>query len=410
MSQETRPQLLSSVNGEITAVLLVYPGLACAQGDAEYADIVAAFDPKGVVYRFRQAAPGFKLKVSRSRALDEDSDHPDAAEDPRRTREIQDLRPGTNMFTVLESWQDEIKSVQENEILTFRRWAQDPFLVLKSSPWTILLDSLHNRRLCDFFLPLEVARQAGPEFLIRPTTLYLEGGNILRGHRCVLIGYDLIQQNIQRVKLSESEIMDEFRETFGVDEIFLIRLGRSMTCLLVDGGEGAETWQPLFHIDMLMNLGGRLEENDRETVFLASPQLCEDLLQPHPNALRSEAESHANGLFEEIGVSLGKAGFAVVRLPIFFYDGATFSWNNCLVEVDGQLRRVYLPSYQCAHDPEKLNPSFQILEAEVEAIYVAQGFEVVWFRNGRFFRTLARHGGSLNCAVKVMARKPLSAT
>ena len=124
-----------------------------------------------------------------------------------------------------------------------------------------------------------------------------------------------------------------------------------------------------------------------------------------PKVLASEAEPHADGLFEAVGQQLSAAGFRVIDLPIFFYDRATFSWNNALVEVYGDHKRVYLPSYRCDHDPEQLNPSFEILEAQVEAIYAGQGFAVVWFRNGRFWRTLARHGGSLHCAVKVMARR-----
>lgn len=398
MSQTTRPQLLSSVNGEITVILLVYPGLSCEQGDAEYTDIVAAFDPKGVVYRFRQEAPGFSIKVSRLRG---------PSDDPCRTREIQDLRPGTDMAAILESWREEIKSIEEKDILTFRRWAQDPFLVLKAPDWTILLDSLHNRRLCDFFLPLEIAQQAGPDFLVRPTRLYLEGGNVLRGHRCVFVGQDLIQENIKRLGFTESDVLKEFRQVWGVDEILQVGLAHSNPRLKVDGGDGQETRQPLFHIDMFMSLGGIDPQSGQEVIFLASPRLCDELLRVPSSAkvLASEAEAHADGMFEEIGLQLRESGFQVIPLPIFFYDNATFSWNNCLVEVFEGQKRVYLPSFQSAHDPEKLNPSFQCLEVQVEDIYASQGFEVVWFRNGRFFRTLARHGGSLHCAVKVMARK-----
>lgn len=393
-----KARLLSSVNGEITAVLLVYPGLASDQGDAEYADIVEAFDQKGVVYRFRQEAPGFSIKVSRLRAI---------VPDPRRMREIHDLRPGTDILSVLESWREEIQSVKEDEIITFRRWAQDPFLVLKAADWTILLDSLHNRRLCDFFLPLEVAQQAGPDFLVRPTRLYLEGGNVLRGNRCVFIGQDLIQENEKRLGYTASEVLAEFRRVLGIDEIMQVGLGRAVTRLNVDGGEGAETWQPLFHIDMFMSLGGMDAQGEQEIIFLGSPGLAVELLKAagNPKVLASEVEARADGLFQEVGLQLQDAGFRVIAMPIFFYDNATFSWNNCLVEVYEDRKRVYLPSYQCAHDPEKLNPSFECLELEVGRIYASQGFEVIWFRNGRFFRTLARHGGSLHCAVKVMARK-----
>lgn len=401
-----RPQLLSSVEGEITAILLVYPGLSCAQGDAEYADIVAAFDPKGKVYRFRQEAPDFSLKVTRLRGSFLNS----ASQDPRRYREIQDLRPGTGMRSVVESWDKEIKSLKEKGILSFRRWAQDPFLVLQAPGWTVLLDSLHNRRLCDFFLPLEIAQQAGPEFLVRPTRLYLEGGNVLRGRRAAFIGQDLVQQNMSRLGHSEAEVLQEFQETLGVEAVLPVGLGHSVPRLQVEGGEpgeGGQTWQPLFHIDIFLSLGGMDAERGEEIVFLARPRLCAALLQAagRPKVLASEAEPHADGLFEAVGQQLSAAGFRVIDLPIFFYDRATFSWNNGLVEVYGDHKRVYLPSYRCDHDPEQLNPSFEILEAQVEAIYAGQGFTVTWFRNGRFWRTLARHGGSLHCAVKVMARR-----
>ena len=129
------------------------------------------------------------------------------------------------------------------------------------------------------------------------------------------------------------------------------------------------------------------------------------LPQVRSPATGGEVEARAEGLFQEVRLQLREAGFLVISLPIFFYDNATFSWNNCLVEVYEGRKRVYLPSYRCDHDPEKLNPGFECLEAEVGRIYAGQGFEVTWFRNGRFFRTLARHGGSLHCAVKVMARE-----
>lgn len=406
MSPAPRPQLLSSVEGAITAILLVYPGLSCDQGDAEYADIVAAFAPKGKVYRFRQEAPDFALKVTRLRGGLAGA----ASQDARRYREIQDLRPGTDMRSVVESWHKEIQSVKEKDILTFRRWAQDPFLVMQMPGWTVLLDSLHNRRLCDFFLPLEIAQQAGPEFLVRPTRLYLEGGNVLRGRRAAFIGQDLVQQNMLRLGRSEAEVLQEFRDVLGVETLLPVGLGHSVPRLQVEGGEpgeGGRTWQPLFHIDLFLSLGGTDAESGQELVFLARPRLCAGVLRAaeRPSVLASEAEPHADGLFEAVGQQLSAAGFRVIGLPIFFYDRATFSWNNGLVEVDGDHKRVYLPSYRCEHDPEQLNPSFEILEAEVEAIYAGQGFTVVWFRNGRFWRTLARHGGSLHCAVKVMARR-----
>jgi hypothetical protein len=391
------PQLLSSVNGKITAILLVFPGLACEQGDAEYAEIVSAFEGKGVVYRFRQEAHGVKLKVSQLRDYDAE---------PRRMREIQDLRPGTDLLSVLEGWEEELRAVEKHGILAFRRWAQDPFLVLKFQDWTILLDSLHNRRLCDFFLPLEVAQQAGPQFLVKPTRLYLEGGNILRGQSCVFVGEDLIVENQQRLGFSALEVLQELRNVLGVEAILPVGYGKDVTRLKVDGGEGVTTRQPLFHLDMFMSLGGIDAASGQEVIFLARPSLCATILSEANVAkvFASEAEAQADGLFSVIADQLTAAEFKVISLPIFFYDNATFSWNNCLVEVSADRKTVYLPSYQSAHDPEKLNPAFRCLEEKVTAVYGSQGFEVVWFRNGRFFRTLARHGGSLHCAVKVMGR------
>jgi hypothetical protein len=96
--------------------------------------------------------------------------------------------------------------------------------------------------------------------------------------------------------------------------------------------------------------------------------------------------------------------YMVVDLPIFFMNGTCYSWNNALVEVAGQQRRVYVPSYQSTQDEQGLNPTFELLEAKVTEQYASAGFQVQWIRCGRFFRLIASHGGSLHCVTKVLRR------
>ena len=394
------PRLISSVYGEITAILLVYPGLLSAQGNDEYADIVKVFERKGVVYRFRKEVHQFKLAIGNFRDRDPDDSKND------RFRSQYNLEPGVDILSLLNSWSAELDNVRKRGTMTFQRWVQDPFLTLELGTITVLLNSLHNQRLCDFFLPLEVAQQVGPQFLVSPTRLYLEGGNLLRGIRTVFVGKDLIRRNRNELGLSRKEVMQQLRQDLGVDSILELGNKDLVGGLGLDTGQPEDSFQPIFHLDMFLNFAG-LDESGKEIVLFGDPAMCIELggLPSHPGVNPTEQVKKAIPIFKEVREQIEREGFRVIRLPLVFFNGIVFSWNNCLVEVGMNGKFVYLPSYQTSADHEQLNPTFRGLELYIENLYQHLGFEVIWFRHGRFFRTIAEHGGSLHCIVKVMRRK-----
>lgn len=401
MKAHGHAKLLSSCEGSIKSILLVHPGFTTEAGDMEYEAIERIFREKGCdIYRFRQEHPHFKLKYSKLR------DDSEALKQRTKFRETFNLYPGIEIEYVLSSWRRELKELNEGRVLTFRRWAQDPFLVLQKGEWTILLDSLHNRRLCDFFLPLEIAQQTDPHFVVRPTRLYIEGGNVLRGIKGVFIGEDLVHENMQLLSLERAKVLEDFSKTFGGVDIIPVKMRSQRRRLRLDGGKGDLTRQPLFHIDLLMSLGGRIEEDSQEVIFYSDPIITSQLLEniKDKRSFHSNLEDDIEIRFREPAESLAAIGFHVICVPVFFYDNVLYSWTNCLIETQDKRKRVILPSYQAEYDPEKLNTVFEILEKEVASTYTNAGMEVVWIEAGRMFRNLARQGGSLHCAVKVLRR------
>jgi hypothetical protein len=389
------PHLLSSVEGAITAILLVYPGASSAAGEAEYAEIVQIFDAKGIVYRFMRQLPAMSIKLSRLRG--------GPPEDAPRFRALHTVSPVTQIAEVIAHWRDELQAAAQHDQLRYRRWAQDPFLVLTCPPWTILLDSLHQRRLADFFLPLELAEQAGAQFLVRPTRLHIEGGNVLQGATRTFVGMDMVHQNSTLLRWSEAAVMHALQECLGAAVVQAVGYPRPEPALKADGGETRLTAQPIFHIDMFMTCGGLITD-EIELIFVADSTMAEEILRTSDKAQFPDIEYAAACKFDRVAKQLADAGLVVHRIPIFLFGQTIYSWNNALVEVTARGKNVYLPTYQCPHDPEQLNPTFASLEQAVATEYAMHGFTVHWIGSGRLWRILAHQGGSLNCVVKVLAR------
>lgn len=435
-----RPQMLSSVEGRISEILIVLPGIPNEMSVDEYEKIVEVFDKKGTVFRFQLDVPEVLLdREGAVRSADDNYTTTEKAVYRGATyRYVSDIKSKFDWKKLVRAWQDELKALQSGkDHLYYERWAQDPFVTLSWNGATILLKSTFNLRMCDFTLPFEIATQGGDLFFVKPTELYLEGGNLLRGLDAVFVGSDTVTSNQESLNLSRKEVIEKMAYTLGVDDI--IEIGNPFTKPdrqpdepiyrggggvlaepvyrdgggLRDGGvlhdgSGSASEQPIFHIDVFMNAGGRSIHDGRELIFMANTQHSDKLLQPAPlqrvQYLRAKLPPDP---FAKVRDDLKQRGFQVVDLPIFFREEVWYSWNNCLVEVDGDHRKVYLPSYILSdpkEDREMLNSTFEILEKEVEAIYSRYGFGVVWIEDGKFFRKIAKWGGSLHCVTKVLRR------
>lgn len=423
--------MLSSVEGKIQDILVIFPLIATQESEIEYEEVVSLFQTEGTVFRFLLIQNDFQLNFRFDnfryggglRTLGQRPDRPKEV-----TRDIIDLTPVMDFPTLLKNWRDELTKIQTSKALMFQRWAQDPFVVKTLGDACVLLQPIFSQRMSYHFLPLELAAQQATNCLVQPCQLYLEGGNVLRGMRHAILGKDLYHANVAyREAVIEKESHGGYRATakrpqaFDTAE-FCTALGVSEVLILGSDhaapkygmtADDPKSYQPLFHIDLYLTLGGwHGTGNAEELAFVASSRLTRTLLAQAGLADACKlVDASWDARFDEAKSQLQAADYHVVDLPILLAKGYAFSWNNCLIEIDGPHRRVILASYQV--DPkldqngEQLNPVFAILEPEVERIYRAKGFEVQWLRTakGDFFRRIVRQGGGLHCITKVLRRK-----
>jgi hypothetical protein len=422
--------MLSSVEGRIEDLLIILPNFANAVGEQEYEKVVDLFEAQGTVYRFLLLETPSRLmfQFDTDRSGGKGSTTP--RQDPREVmRNVEDLRPVMDFRSLLLNWNDDLAAIQGGSALMYERWAQDPFVVKTWGDACLLLQPVHTQRMSYHFLPMELAAQQHTRCLIQPCPLYLEGGNILRGMRHVLIGKDLLKINTDyRQALIEQEAPLRYRANvprhlpFAAAE-FALALGVETDALLILGAETSASkyigttetrktsYQPLFHIDLYLTLGGWHDQaRTAELAFVACTALTDALLTGTSAGARCQAvHAQWQARFDGTTQQLVEAGYHVVRLPILMIDSHCFSWNNCLVEVDGDFRRVTLASYQVPdfHDTEKLNTALALIETAVAHIYQAHGFEVRWLHEDRFgiFRSVVRQRGGLHCITKVLRRR-----
>ncbi|MDP8969437.1 MAG: hypothetical protein M3N52_02840, partial [Actinomycetota bacterium] len=270
--------------------------------------------------------------------------------------------------------------------------------------------------------------------------LMFQGGNVLVGDTFVLVGRDYLDDSVrkaiesgaiegfpQRGSRAEQEtfvsalfrrLFDSDRDVYflgvepsvripnWVDEVDAQRLGHD-----VERGSGAR--QPIFHIDMFLSLAGRDPESDRYRVLVGDPGLADRLLDLDrvPHDLQEE--------FDQIAAQLAELDFDVRRAPLPYVavvspgpapirvDGRTVlvdaleEWyhptsSNCLVQIDGDARDVWLPTY--GHGDF---PWLSAVDDEYKRIWTELGFTVHQLGD---FHPFARNLGALHCIKKYLAR------
>lgn len=422
--------MLSSVEGRIQDLLIILPNLANEVSEQEYEEVVSLFDAQGTVYRFLLLDTPSRLLFEFETNRDGGRGGSRPQTDPKEVmRDIIDLRPTMDFRSLMRNWQHEVNLIKQGNALMYERWAQDPFVVKTWGDACLLLQPVHTQRMSYHFLPMELAAHPGTRCLVQPCQLYLEGGNVLRGMRHVILGKDLlrINQDLRAEMIAQEAPLTyranvarhqpfavrEFAEALGVEEAEVLVLGAETAAPKYTGPREEEktSYQPLFHIDLYLTLGGWYDNRQaQELAFVASPSLADALLAGTKAGERCQV-SHATwqARFDGAATQLAGAGYQVVRLPILLLGGLCYSWNNCLIEVDGDFRRVTLASYQVPDDQDKhdqLNSSLARVEAQVQATYEAYGFVVHWLREDRYgtFRSVVRQRGGLHCITKVLRR------
>lgn len=199
------------------------------------------------------------------------------------------------------------------------------------------------RRAAEREIPKQL-QQFGAAFSIAESPLILEGGNVLNGGRHVLVGANVLRENLAR--MTEDQTRAELARTF------------KPRVMLVADGSGA----PVSHIDMFITVVG---EGD---VLVGSPRLAGEVMATADDASRRALDERlfirpdmpdAKGpdfspercaRFDQVAEALEREGYRVRRLPYVDCRHGDFivSYNNVLQETINGQRVVYMPTYGIA--------------------------------------------------------------
>ncbi|MEM7037935.1 MAG: hypothetical protein AAF570_13210 [Bacteroidota bacterium] len=308
---------------------------------------------------------------------------------------------------------EECVTCNENDLLPRTVFAQDQFSVLEGEAGINYILNMIYAYLNfseGYVGPALIDQAFAFDYGIRPCALTFNGGNVLAGEDFLLIGRDTITSNADTLGLESVEVLERFRQYYGV--AYIHEIG-SPTPYPTEPNFSQGRWQPVFHLDMYLTLGGPINKagaDREEVVFVGKLQIL-----PAENEAKSEEEGEeilqmvrkvaknldrtALGFPKQLSAEIG---ITVLRFPLLLdlETGYYISWNNCLVENmgPGHKRTVYLPDY-CTEPDSRYEPYQQ----QVIDVLEKAGFDYVLVNND-FLKYSLQYRGSLHCMVKVLRR------
>jgi hypothetical protein len=338
-------------------------------------------------------------------------------------------------------------------------WAEDAYVSLQDAEdgAHYLLEPWEFKRAGDALIADVV--EGATEIKASQAPLIFQGGNCLIGDSFWLLGKDyfadtlqLLQDERPPIKVPAGTDPEAFvRELFGkyveaTRKLIVIGTNKPIAMRELTGtregsayfldmaGNGAGTFQPIFHIDMFLTLLG-VNSAGKFEVMVGSPAMADARLgTTSPFAL--------NDVYDGIAASLQAAGFAVIRNPLVHRPriGDSFSlahlkqlaskpgnaalatavkelssggavdstvvrvrdwyhiaWNNCLVENSSAVgRHVYLPTFGHGN-----NADLKVLDDDMAALWGKLGFTVHLLGD---FSPFAARQGVVHCIKKYIAR------
>lgn len=291
------------------------------------------------------------------------------------------------------------------------RWIQDPFVCRWDGATVSLVvpdaaDGVAKETV------LQISTALGWE--VRSVPLWFEGGNMLQVGDILLLGRDLaykngipkagswLDQNRKRWETLEAA----FKSTFHVSKVVWVGTDFEVALPMGCVATTKPSWQPLFHLDLFLLPGGmnpdgvprlflgelhnidliNTSETDRETLFLLQGAL-------------DEVEAHLLRSIPQVELS---------RLPIIttLQENrlAVQSLCNGWVEVGPHGRRAYLPDYGRNNRQDRYAGMCHAAHEAASLTLAQWGFRPVWVDMN--FKKVAREGGALHCAVKILKRTP----
>lgn len=385
-------------------------------------------------------------------------------DDYETTRYIIENYSDISIKTLKETWRQELsETTRGGQDPKYRKWIQDPVICLQkfipdaSNPLAIkettLVYSIYHARLMDFLVAMQLAKDTQLNIRCHPSDLILEGGNMLYVDNILFVGRDLIKKNIiafrnreqlrygeARTNWDDQTIINLFREQFNVQAVVSLGTEHEKPSYDTNGlGRDDElehkwSFQPMFHLDLFLNFGGKDPDTGKRIAFLGNPTMALDHFKGvqqlnHPESgrkirgatqsLDSLISSQESSFFDVIRKQLQDEGLIVVDIPLYIYGSSILkgyvycSWNNSIVEITkgGAEKRIYIPSY-VEKDPNGKksvclsghNDAIESVQNEVIRIYESYNFKVQLIDAGKLFRSSVQQSGSLRCMVKVLRR------
>lgn len=412
---------ISSCEGRIERLLITLPPLSDISVHHYYSEIEEAFEDREMVIKFSNYVPSHQNNRFNSGVWNGESGLDEELQAVIKSREILTIhgKPGFHREFLGEM----VDALKAGTPITHSEWVQDPFCILSDEMGrSVFLQPLFSRRYMDKFISLQLAARVELDMLIKPTELIIEGGNVLAGEGFVLVGKDTLAQNVlHRLKQGKRNVADQNL----VDEVtkdFELAFGERVMWVGFDNAQwdwknpAVQTYQPAFHLDLFVTLGGRNWEG-QNLVFVGDPGLGIELLRKTipRERLSIHKRAVANfkrqwGYWEKLRRFEDVLGtrFKVVPIPLYIHQDYPMTFSNGLIETTDGMKVAYLPDYEVTEKEdsyEQLNPIFRILKSETESIFIENGFNKVnWIGPGKFFRRLSLMRGSLHCITKVLKR------
>jgi hypothetical protein len=397
---QTRAQ--SSVYGKIEQLLLAYPG-----GQANVPEAT-------VIERYKEIFAAFRDRVTFV-VLGHFGESPKAREKSesflRDTMRKSNLDPGKQLIfchTPLAGSYFLSKGEIHSEFI------QDPFLVMESETGApVLLEPLRQQNPENAYVSEQLALKG--DFLIQPCEIEIEGGNILIGDDYALVGKNTLIQNLPLAKSMGADdpkewVANYLKSILGVR--FIIWVGCEHKFDLGDfHNTGTQHFQPFFHLDLFVLLGGKANDGSgKEVVYLAdikykSFEEATDEDRSFLDKITVELERIKEYL-ESSGESYPGPLIEVRDLPvsgrIIEKDGERkfypYSYLNSHVECFQNVKRIYLPSFST-----EAGDLWGKLERKLKDSLEFDGFKSVRFIKNDF-QTYAKRKGSLHCISKILTR------
>lgn len=300
---------------------------------------------------------------------------------------------------------DIIDTPSEGEMTTDDIWIQDSFLVSTRGNRRVFVDIVSERSNSH-------ARwlQAASAGSLEECRIHLAGGNMLVGPDFRIVGTDSIKQTIaltdserhwKRALLAHQQFDSRHLSLFGYQKGDITEPSPTPEM-------DREYFQTPFHIDLAVSLTGLQNEQGKPILFVAEVHSTSDPQGPLLPLFASRLDASVARM-EAQGFCVLRNKIPYVAPPEHLTDGPPPAWaywhayNNVIVE--NQIRpgedspRVWLPQFA---DVEIHLEPFDMLNRQS---WESLGFRVVPVYGATY---LARHGGSIRCATKILKRQEIN--